>query len=135
METVEKFFPGGDQDFLTDRRIIAHSRTDTEPVGMAAEMDHRNIHGNRPFVLKDGAKRLKRIKRKPHTAAEIIAGPNWDKSKDDRRQIADPGKYFVNCAIAAYSYQCYRTFRCSGGTDFFRQYCGVSHIFCEKILI
>ena len=83
METVEKFFPRGDQDFLADCSIVTHSRTDAEPVRMAAKMDHRNIHGNRPSVLKDGVKCFKRIKWQAHAAAEIIAGPNRNKSKDD----------------------------------------------------
>ena len=135
METVEKFFARCDKDFLTDRCIVAHSCTDAETVGMAAKMEHRNIHGKRPSVLKDRAKRFKRIKGQAHTAAEIVAGPNRDKSKNYRRQVTDPGKYFVNSAVTTYSYQSYRILRCSGCTDPLCQYCGVSHIFCEKILI
>ena len=44
METVEKFFARCDQDFLTDCRIVAHSCTDAETVGMAAKVENRNIH-------------------------------------------------------------------------------------------
>ena len=135
METVEKFFARCDQDFLTDCRIVAHSCTDAETVGMAAKVENRNIHENGPSVFKDRAKRFKRIKGQAHTAAEIVAGPDRDKSENNRRQINDPGKYFVNSAVTAYCYQSYRILRCSGGTDPLCQYCGVSHIFCEKILI
>ena len=75
---------------------------------MAAKVENRNIHENGPSVLKNRAKRFKRIKGQAHTAAEIVAGPDRDKSENNRRQINDPGKYFINSAVTAYCYQSYR---------------------------
>ena len=83
METVEKFFARCDQDFLTDCRIVAHSCTDAETVGMAAKVENRNIHENGPSVLKNRAKRFKRIKGQAHTAAEIVSGSGGNITESD----------------------------------------------------